>query len=267
MAFTGFSFAPPTAPAPSYIPDFRAFREVGVSFLPGFPGDEVKVPYETGKQLLDGCLERNWVLTDHLIRLLEAAWHTKQAQEDVKRAVNTQDEVSLLVPWWTVTLLTWHEIYSTDHWSYSDSHMRQREQVGFRGKAFKSWSGPQHPHQGTVVFPLLFCVPRFVNICCSFQDGSTALHFAAAYLKEDMVRLLITVGSDASMQGGVRIEKWWFRWCLKLSWPVVFFQPLNQLPLQVACSRKHGAFPVVQYLVYLSGEDARLMEDVVHGEH
>ena len=27
--------------------------------------------------------------------------------------------------------------------------MRQREQVGFRGKAFKSWSGPQHPHHGS----------------------------------------------------------------------------------------------------------------------
>lgn len=38
-------------------------------------------------------MERNWVLTDHLIRLLETAWRIKQAQEDVRKAVNTQDEV------------------------------------------------------------------------------------------------------------------------------------------------------------------------------
>ncbi|GAU98770.1 hypothetical protein RvY_09871-1 [Ramazzottius varieornatus] len=196
MAFANFSFAAPAEPDPTYVPDFRVLRDVGDSILPLFGEDDGTIPDGTGQQLLEGCMERNWVLTDHLIRLLETAWRIKQAQDDVKKAVNTQDEKTGFTP----------------------AYLCVREnKPAFAEK--------------------LANLGADLNV--RIRDGSTALHFAAANLKEDVVRLLITVGSDASLQGG----------------------PLNQLPLHVACARKHGAFPVVQYLVYLSGEYARLMMD------
>ena len=62
----------------------------------------------------------------------------------------------------------------------------------------------------------------------------------------------------------------WVHFFLPFYFKISFFnfflpppQPLNQLPLHIGCMRKHGAFPIVQYLLYLSGEDARLMEDAV----
>ncbi|XP_055354548.1 serine/threonine-protein phosphatase 6 regulatory ankyrin repeat subunit B-like isoform X2 [Paramacrobiotus metropolitanus] len=70
-------------------------------------------------------------------------------------------------------------------------------------------------------------------------DHYTALHYAAASQKEEMIKLLISFGADPTLQGG----------------------PLNQLPLHLACMRRHGALPVVQYLVMLSSEDSRIAPD------
>ncbi|KAK3089890.1 hypothetical protein FSP39_007395 [Pinctada imbricata] len=71
------------------------------------------------------------------------------------------------------------------------------------------------------------------------KDGRTALHFAAAYAKDDVLKLLINRKADATLTGG----------------------PKDQLALHVACARSSGALSLVQLLLKASGKDCRLSTD------
>ncbi|OQV12783.1 Ankyrin-3 [Hypsibius exemplaris] len=73
----------------------------------------------------------------------------------------------------------------------------------------------------------------------SDEEGETALHYAAREGKEEMVRLLVQLGADATVIGGT----------------------MQQLPLHLASIRKFGAWPIVQFLVPLSGPDGKVTPD------
>ncbi|XP_033736705.1 serine/threonine-protein phosphatase 6 regulatory ankyrin repeat subunit A-like isoform X2 [Pecten maximus] len=71
------------------------------------------------------------------------------------------------------------------------------------------------------------------------KDDRTALHFAAAFAKDDVVRLLINRKAEVNLPGG----------------------PKSQLPLHMACARASGAVMVVQLLLKASSKDGRLYAD------
>ncbi|KAL5017010.1 hypothetical protein ScPMuIL_006599, partial [Solemya velum] len=71
------------------------------------------------------------------------------------------------------------------------------------------------------------------------KDNRTALHYAASYGKDDMVKLLLNRKADPSIAGG----------------------PKDQLPLHLACARPTGAITIVQALLRASGKDGRLVTD------
>ncbi|OWA53387.1 Ankyrin-3 [Hypsibius exemplaris] len=195
MAFLDFTFAPPSEPPPKYVPDYQPFHDLEDAALPGLNGKH-EVPPNFGRLLLDACQSGNWILADHFVRELEAAWRAEDGHAGVRTAVNFQDP--------------------DDGMCAIVAATRQNK---------------------TAFVEKLANLGADVNL--RIKDTSTALHYATASLKEDMVKLLISSGADATMAGG----------------------PLHQLPLHVGCMRKHGAFPIVQYLLYLSGEDARMAED------
>ncbi|XP_068094527.1 serine/threonine-protein phosphatase 6 regulatory ankyrin repeat subunit B-like [Hyperolius riggenbachi] len=89
----------------------------------------------------------------------------------------------------------------------------------------------------------LSVVERFlelgVNVQEKTQDGRTALHVAAAYSKEEIVRLLLAKKAEPNLPGG---EK-------------------DQLPLHYAAQRPNGAIGVIQTLLRTSSKDARLVQD------
>ncbi|XP_046353562.1 serine/threonine-protein phosphatase 6 regulatory ankyrin repeat subunit B-like isoform X3 [Haliotis rufescens] len=78
-----------------------------------------------------------------------------------------------------------------------------------------------------------------VNVNAKAKDGRTALHYAASYAKDDIIKLLLNRKSDPSMPGG----------------------PTDQLPIHMACARSSGAVHAVQLLLRASGKDGRLSQD------
>uniref|UniRef100_A0A8C5QBB0 No mechanoreceptor potential C n=1 Tax=Leptobrachium leishanense TaxID=445787 RepID=A0A8C5QBB0_9ANUR len=89
----------------------------------------------------------------------------------------------------------------------------------------------------------LSIVERFLELCVSLSDRTsdnrTALHVAAAYSKEEIVRVLLNKKADPNILGG----------------------PKNQLPVHYAALRPSGAVNVVQTLLKASHKDARLTRD------
>lgn len=95
-----------------------------------------------------------------------------------------------------------------------------------------------------------------------------------------MIKLLVSLGADPSLQGGVshRFHPSRLRNCMVVIFTASKSTPASsrktgiQLGLRCfyrfsfflqACLRRHGAFPIVQYLIMLSGDDARITEDKV----
>ncbi|WAR23175.1 ANK3-like protein [Mya arenaria] len=78
-----------------------------------------------------------------------------------------------------------------------------------------------------------------VNVNDRAKDGRTALHYAAAYAKDDIVKVLLNKKADTTITGG----------------------PKDELALHQACARTSGAVPVVQLLVRAPGKDQRLVTD------
>uniref|UniRef100_T1IHG8 Uncharacterized protein n=1 Tax=Strigamia maritima TaxID=126957 RepID=T1IHG8_STRMM len=78
------------------------------------------------------------------------------------------------------------------------------------------------------------------NLNDKAKDGFTALHFAATYGKEEMLKMLINRRADGTIVGG----------------------PKQQLALHIVCSRTYVLpVPVLQQLLRLSGRESRLAID------
>lgn len=45
----------------------------------------------------------------------------------------------------------------------------------------------------------------YISVTFLFQDGRTALHFAATFAKDDVVKLLLNRKADQTIPGGVSI--------------------------------------------------------------
>ncbi|XP_052256426.1 ankyrin-3-like [Dreissena polymorpha] len=78
-----------------------------------------------------------------------------------------------------------------------------------------------------------------VNVNDRANDGRTAIHYAAAYAKDDVVRTLLNRKADITLTGGSK----------------------DELPLHVACARNNGAMTVVQQLLRAQIKDQRLVMD------
>ncbi|XP_077349985.1 uncharacterized protein LOC143998115 [Lithobates pipiens] len=89
----------------------------------------------------------------------------------------------------------------------------------------------------------LSIVERFlelgVNLQEKTQDGRTALHVAAAYSKDEIVRLLLAKKAEPNLPGG----------------------PKDQLPLHYTAQRPNGAISIIQTLLRASHKEARLVQD------
>ncbi|XP_070555789.1 serine/threonine-protein phosphatase 6 regulatory ankyrin repeat subunit B-like isoform X2 [Ptychodera flava] len=78
-----------------------------------------------------------------------------------------------------------------------------------------------------------------VSINDRSKDGCSAIHFAAMYAKDDVMKVMIAKKADATALGGVK----------------------EQLPLHMASGRASGALSIVQNLLKVSGKDSRLAKD------
>ncbi|XP_053323897.1 serine/threonine-protein phosphatase 6 regulatory ankyrin repeat subunit B-like [Spea bombifrons] len=89
----------------------------------------------------------------------------------------------------------------------------------------------------------LSIVERFlelgVNLNERTKDNRTALHVAAAYSKEEIIRLLLNKKADPNIPGGAK----------------------DQLPVHFAALRPSGAVGVIQTLLKASHKEARLAQD------
>lgn len=77
------------------------------------------------------------------------------------------------------------------------------------------------------------------NINDRANDGRTALHFAATFAKDDVVKLLLNRKADQTIPGGLR----------------------DQIPIHMASARQSGALSIVQILLKGSSKDLRLTQD------
>ncbi|KAM9308056.1 uncharacterized protein PAF06_012193 [Gastrophryne carolinensis] len=89
----------------------------------------------------------------------------------------------------------------------------------------------------------LSVVERFLELGLNLQektqDGRTALHVAATYSKEEIIKLLLAKKADPNLPGG----------------------PMDQLPLHYMAQRASGAITVLQTLLRASHKDARIVPD------
>ncbi|XP_055354554.1 LOW QUALITY PROTEIN: serine/threonine-protein phosphatase 6 regulatory ankyrin repeat subunit A-like [Paramacrobiotus metropolitanus] len=140
----------------------------------------------------------------------------------------------------------------TNSWSSLESLLRLLEKAArVVEKRSKVTEAVNAAEEGTKVTALMLCAKESraglvdqllklgAEINTATENGETALHFAVRDAKEEMVRMLVTYGADPTIIGG----------------------DLKQLPLHLACMRKFGAWPLVQYLVPLSGPECRMISD------
>ncbi|XP_060553271.1 serine/threonine-protein phosphatase 6 regulatory ankyrin repeat subunit C-like isoform X2 [Ruditapes philippinarum] len=80
-----------------------------------------------------------------------------------------------------------------------------------------------------------------VNLNDRAKDGRTVMHYAAAYAKDDIVKILLNKKADITITGG----------------------PKDELPLHLACARTSGAVTVVQAILRAAVKDQRLSMDKI----